>query len=70
MEAFDLVDHLILIDIIFLYKYQGPDLNLIYSYRRSRQQVIDRAKIYPNERIQNQEYPKGHFFYIVLNFHK
>ena len=43
-KAFDLVDHSILIDKLFLYKCQGPDLNLISSYLQSRQQVIDSGK--------------------------
>ena len=43
-KAFDLVDHSILIDKLSLYKCQGPDLNLISSYLKSRQQDIDGGK--------------------------
>lgn len=34
-KAFDLVDHFILIDKLFLYRCQGRDLNLISSYLQS-----------------------------------
>ena len=44
LKAFDLFDHSILIDKLFLYKYQGHNLNLISSYLQSRQQVIDSGK--------------------------
>ena len=40
-NAFDLVDHSILIDKLSLYKCKGSDLNLFNSYLQSRQQVID-----------------------------
>ena len=50
-KVFDLVDHSILVDKLFLYKCQGPDLNLISSYLQIRQQVIDSGKCYPHQHI-------------------